>query len=390
MRKFSAHRIYPVSGPPISFGIIETADDGTILNIRNTGGQLQEEAGLEFYSGIIIPGMVNTHCHLEASHLAGLIPQHTGLTGFVSRFGSIRQADPEIIQRAAAEADQRMFRQGISGVGDISNTGITLPVKQKSPIQYHTFLEVFGLDAETEWSGFEQARRLAKLFYDAGLPHSISPHAPYSVGISLWEWLSRENTQTRRISIHHDESPQERELLEHRTGIMAETFKQAGFDLALLPDEATNIFKLLGKYLPDSDWILVHNAITDPMQVRCNRQSGVDWVLCPRSNRYIGNLLPDIGGFAASGGTICLGTDSLASNHNLSVLEEMKTIMEAAPGIAFDTVLQWATLNGARALGMEKNLGTIEKGKKPGLVHIPVFDWTRNRLSEDSKSNRLI
>jgi len=390
MRKFSAHRIYPVSGPPISYGIIETTDDGTILNIRNTGGQPIEEAGLEFYPGIIIPGLVNAHCHLEYSHVAGLIPQHTGIAGFVSAISKIRTSDPEKIREAANYADRKMYQEGVSGAGDISNTGITLSTKQNSRLQYHTFVEVFGLDKANAAIRFEQALQLAKAFSDAGLPHSISPHAPYSVGVDLWELLSRENRLTRRISIHHDESPDERGLLERRTGTMVEDFRQAGFDLTLIPDEAPDIFKLLGKYLPDSDWILVHNTITDPLPAPGSLKSGVFWVLCPRSNLYIENLLPDIEGFAASGLTVCLGTDSLASNLNLSVLDEMKTIVEAAPGIAFDTVLRWATLNGARALGMEKNLGTIEKGKNPGLVNIPVFDWKNDRLSADSKSNRLI
>jgi len=390
MRKFSAHRIYPVSGPPISYGIIETADDGTILNIRNTGGQPAEEAGLEFYPGIIIPGLVNTHCHLELSHLAGLIPQHTGISGFVSAVSKIRESDPEKIRQAAKEADRRMYLEGISGAGDISNTGITLSIKQNSRIQYHTFVEVFGLDKGTAGVRFEQALHLAKTFDDVGLPHSISPHAPYSVGVDLWELLSCENRLTRRISIHHDESPDERELVEHRAGIMAENFQQAGFDLTRIPDEASDIFKLLGKYLPDSDWILVHNTITGPLPSTDGFKTGVYWVLCPRSNRYIENLLPDIERFAASGLTVCLGTDSLASNNNLSMLDEMKTIMEAAPDIAFDTVLRWTTINGACALGMEKKLGSIEKGKNPGLVNIPVFDWKNDRPSAVSKPNRLI
>ncbi|MCX6225732.1 MAG: amidohydrolase family protein [Bacteroidia bacterium] len=390
MRKFSAHRIYPVSGPPISYGIIETADDGTILNIRSTGGQPVEEAGLEFFSGIIIPGLVNAHCHLEFSHLAGLIPQHTGIAGFVSAIGKIRESDPEKIQMAATEADRKMFREGISAVGDVSNTGITLPVKKISRIRYHTFIEVFGLNPETAVVRFDQALQLAKSFHDASLPHSITPHAPYSVGVDLWELLTREKRLTGRISIHHDESPDERELLDHRTGVMADLFGQAGFDLTRIPLEAPDIFKLLGRYLPYATWILVHNTVTDLFQANSCPKDAVYWVLCPRSNQYIENLLPDIERFAASGLTVCLGTDSLASNWNLSVLDEMKTIMEATPGISFDTVLQWATLNGACALGMEQYLGTIEKGKNPGLVNIPVFDWNNNRLSADSKSYRLI
>jgi aminodeoxyfutalosine deaminase len=389
MRKFSAHRIYPVSGPPIPFGIIETTADGTILNIRNPGGPV-EEAGLEFHSGIIVPGFVNAHCHLELSHLGGLIPQHSGISGFVSELGKIRVSDTEIIRKAARKADRDMYLEGISGAGDISNTGITLSIKQKSHIRYHTFIEVFGLDKEISTIRFEQASQLIKSFNEAGLPHSMSPHAPYSVGIELWNLLSGENTPTRRISIHHDESPQEREFLENRTGVLADDFRKAGLDLTRLPEEAPHIFELLGKYLPGSEWLLVHNTMTEALPEPGYPKPGIYWVLCPRSNRYIENLLPDFEQFATSGLCICLGTDSLASNLSLSILEEMKVIMEAVPGISFDTVLKWATSNGANALGMENNLGTIENGKSPGLVNIPVFDWNNDSLSADSKPLRLI
>lgn len=389
MRKFSAHRIYPVCGPPVNFGIIETTDEGTILNIREAGGPI-EESGLEFYSGIIIPGLVNAHCHLELSHLAGKIPMHTGITQFVSEISGIRDAGDATIREAAERADRMMYREGISGAGDISNTGITLGIKQNSPIRYHTFLELFGLNKDIGAIRFNLARELSELFNKGGQSCTLSPHAPYSLGTGMWEMVSAAEGITGRISMHHDESRQEREMLLHRSGIMADEFTRSGFDLSQLPEEAHDVFRLLGKYLPGSEWLLVHNTITDPVFAAQGGNEGIYWVLCPRSNRYIENQLPDLEGFARSGLTICLGTDSLASNHSLSVLEEMKTIREAAPGISFDTVLRWATINGATALGMENNLGTLEPGKTPGLVNIPVFDWGNNRLHPDSRSSRLI
>ncbi|MFA6126647.1 MAG: amidohydrolase family protein [Bacteroidales bacterium] len=390
MRKFSAHRIYPVNSPPISFGIVETSDDGTILNIRDTGRKPVEEAGLEFYSGIITPGFVNAHVHLELSHLKGLIPEQTGISGFVSAVSKIRPADSEKIRRSAIQADRIMYRNGISGAGDISNTDTSLKIKQCSQIRYHTFIEVFGLNSGVAAERFSQALKIQKLFNEAGLSCTLSPHAPYSVGTDLWELLARQNSESRRITIHHDESPAERDLLEDRRGEMADSFTAAGFDLTRIPDEAGHFYALLGKYLPDPDWILVHNTMTDPLKVPYPSKPGIYWVLCPRSNQYIENRLPDINAFAASGLTICLGTDSLASNHSLSVLDEMKSVQAAVSGISFETLLQWGTINGARALGMEKILGTIETGKKPGLVHIPVFDWTHECLTENSQPNRLI
>ena len=145
MRKFSAHLVFPVSGPPVPFGIVETADDGTILRIRETGGRPVEESGLAFYSGILVPGFVNAHCHLELSHLENRIPPGNGLHGFVQSVTSGRNVPTERILAAAANADRRMYDAGISAVGDISNTDLTVTVKRKSRIHYHTFVEVFGL-----------------------------------------------------------------------------------------------------------------------------------------------------------------------------------------------------------------------------------------------------
>ncbi len=390
MRKFSAHRIYPVNGPAISYGIVEAADDGTILAVRDTGGKPIEEAGLEFYPGIIIPGMVNAHCHLEVSHLRGLIPEGTGISGFVSKLNAIRHSSEDEILHAAADADRAMYDQGIAAVGDISNVGLTLDVKRNSKLKYHTFIEIFGFDAAMCATRFKHGLQVATAFEEAGLAYSLSPHAPYSVGEVIWDLLARETSLTGRISMHHDESHEERELLDQGTGRLAESFNRSGFDISSLPAEASDVFRLLGKYLPESEWILVHNTVMKKIPSSYHIKPGVYWVLCPRSNRYIENLLPDIKAFADSGLTVCLGTDSLASNHSLSVIEEMKTIFEAAPGLAFDTVLGWATINGARALGLDNELGTIAKGKKPGLVNIPVFDWTLNRLGKTSQPVRLI
>jgi cytosine/adenosine deaminase-related metal-dependent hydrolase len=312
------------------------------------------------------------------------------MAGFVTAIRKSRTSGMETVLRAIGEADRIMYKEGISGAGDISNNGDTLPAKQNSKIHYHTFIEIFGLDKQETAQRFEEALRLAASFRNAGQALSLTPHAPYSVSEDLWELLSREKGLTGRISIHHDESRQERELLEKGTGMLAEVFLGLGFDLKRLPYGADSISALLSRYLPGSECLLVHNTMTDPQLAAAGDQSGRYWVLCPRSNRYIENALPDVEGFAHSGLTLCLGTDSLASNERLSILDEMKEIQGAAPAIRFETVLQWATLNGARALGMDKILGTIEKGKNPGLVNIRVFDFEHERLLPESKSARLI
>jgi len=381
MRKFSAHRIHPVGQPPIPFGIIETEDDGTILRIRDTGGKPVEEAGLEFYNGMIVPGFVNAHCHLELSHLRGQIPEGTGMTGFVRRVMAIRNSDPEAVQAAIRKADQEMVHEGIVAVGDISNGSDTALQKSISRLRYHTFIELFTLDPSAAHTLFSQALLSPSSFQ---LP-TLSPHAPYSVGRTLWELLESRPDLTSCISIHHSESREERDLLETRTGPLADYFRQSGFDLTQIPPEAGEIFRLLHRYLPHSRILLVHNLEYSP-----DNQNQIYYVLCPDSNRYIHNKLPDFAGFAKLKGAVCLGTDSLASNHRLSILEEMKTVLCHAPEIGFDEVLEWATINGARALGFEREIGTIEPGKKPGLVNISQMDLRNGTIKAESRAKRLI
>ncbi|MFH0760819.1 MAG: amidohydrolase family protein [Bacteroidota bacterium] len=389
MRKFSAHRICPVTSPPIPFGIIETDDKGTILAVRETGGQPVEEAGLEFYNGMIVPGFINAHCHLELSHLKGQIPANTGLAGFLSRIRENRSGTPEEILRAAREADNMMFSGGISAAGDICNTTDTAGIKNTSPIRYHSFIEIFGLDPSTASSRFHQAL----LYTSSFLLSTLTPHSPYSVSRTLWELFREHPELTRRISIHHAESEEERELLEKGTGPLADDFRHTGLDISQLPANAKEIFSLLNTYLPDSQVLLVHNLNFNPdlrHSSLITRHLSLFYILCPNSNLYIHNRLPDFKRFAGSGEIVCLGTDSLASNRNLSIPEEMKTVQEAAPEIPFEVILRWATLNGAIALGMDDELGTLEPGKRPGLVNISPFDYNAGKLKPESRARRLI
>lgn len=400
MRKFSAHLVYPVSGPPVAFGIIETEDDGTVIQVRDTGGRPVEESGLSFYSGILVPGFVNAHCHLELSHLEKRIASGLGLTAFVQSVTAGRNIPDDQIQAASRNADRRMYNEGISAVGDISNNSLTVSIKEKSSIRYHTFVEVFGLVPEVAEKRFTEARLTAEAFIQAGLPASLTPHAPYSVSRYLWDRISRENGLNSRISIHHDESPEERELLESRSGKLAGSFLKAGFDLDQLPPDATNIQSLITQYLPNSVCLLVHNTLTPPSTLNLisssfpsaisPQPSAFYFVLCPRSNQYIEKRLPAIANFIPHSSQVCLGTDSLASNRTLSILEEMKTVMDHETAATFDLVLRWATLNGARALGMEDSVGSLDPGKKPGIVHISGFNWKEKRLLPGSRSIRLI
>ena len=348
-------------------------DDGCIVDMIDTGGKLEEREKLEFYNGILVPGFVNAHCHLELSHLHGVMEQNSGLSEFVLSIGKIRRANNETILAAAKEADSEMWRNGIVAVGDISNNACTFPVKRDSPMWYRTFVEVFGLDNSRSEEIFTAAKQVEQEYRHAGMPASIVPHAVYSVSEVLWEVLcqSYKSSPPQVISMHHQESSEELEAkLESQNPKLTSCLQEASLCL------------------------LVHNTFStkDDLTKYISHLRRFYFVLCPKSNLFIQNRLPDLLLFSMQElrQNVCLGTDSLASNTCLSVLEEMKIIQQHAPEIPLEMLVQWATLNGAKALVFDHLLGSLEKGKVPGINLITHIDLENKRLTAESEVKMLV
>ena len=140
---------------------------------------------VEFYDGIISPGFINCHCHLELSHLKGKIPKHTGLIDFLLKIVEQRFVDDETIQNAIQQAEAEMIQNGIVAVGDICNTNHTLEQKRKGKIHYQNFLEVSGFPKSIANQRFEQIKKNYDEFSIHLNQNSIVPHAPYSVSTDL-------------------------------------------------------------------------------------------------------------------------------------------------------------------------------------------------------------
>jgi len=390
MRLLSAHYIFPVSSPPLRNGIVCMDDDGCIIDVIDTGGKLGECEKLEFYNGILVPGFVNAHCHLELSHLRGCIAPHGGLPGFISSIGKIRRTNVENVIAAAKAADEEMNGNGIVAAGDISNVADTLSIKCNSRIRYHTFVELFGLDDHHSEKIFAMAGRLKQEYDNAGLSASIVPHANYSISRTLWKILNQsyQSSPPQVISIHHQESSEEMNIYLYGKGELAAALRKNGLladEHVLSPDVLPQMMTCLRK---TSRCLLVHNTFTtkDDLTKYQSHPRQFYFVLCPGSNLFIQNCLPDLRLFSSEKlcQNICFGTDSLASNTKLSILEEMKIIQQHAPDIPLDMLLQWASLNGARALGVEHWCGSFEKGKTPGVNLITGIDFTRMQLTCES------
>ena len=381
MRKISADHIFTIASDPIKNGVIVIDDDGTILNILSGDQELKnkiQDSEIEFFEGIICPGFINTHCHLELSHLRSQITEGTGITGFIKEIVAKRACfSDEQIQDAIAAAEAEMIKNGIVAVGDISNNNSTFKQKSYGNLLYHTFIEVFDLTPDKAEEVFYKALSLQKEF--SQISHltshiSIVPHTPYTVSGKLLELINGNTLQFNNIvSIHNQESQAESELFISKTGPLVETFKKMGVDTDLIPQTGLNSLRSTLPLLNFSKLLLVHNTFTSQedikfakSQISNLKSQDLFWCTCPNANLYIESKLPDYNYFIDENVQVTIGTDSLGSNWSLSVLDELKTIARQHPEIPLQTLLLWATKNGAAFLGF-KQLGTIEKGKKPGL-----------------------
>lgn len=351
--------------------VLALDEQGTVLDILNRADAGED---VQFLDGILCPGFVNTHCHLELSHMQGVIPEKTGLPTFLTTVMTQRgtfAVDPTTAMEAAAAA---MWQEGIVAVGDICNTATTLPLKQNSQIHYHSFIECMGFIPPAAPQRLAQSQEVYQQFQAQNGPlHSSSlvPHAPYSVSAALFELLAGlvDNTP---LSIHNQECAAENELYRHKTGAFLDFYQRFGMDISGFTAPQTSSLQACLPYLANSPLLLVHNTFSDAadIQAALQRALPVYWCLCPLANLYIEGRLPDIMLLRRMGATLTLGTDSLASNHQLSIWAEIQAIQAQFPEIPLAELLQWATLNGARALGIEGRYGSFEKGKQPGVVVI--------------------
>lgn len=359
--------------------VLILSGEGTVLDIvqEDLAGDAVQEV-----DGILSPGFVNTHCHLELSHMKGVIGEGTGLPAFLTQVMEKRgQQDVSGQQAAMTAAGEAMWQSGIVAVGDICNGTATLEQKKGAPIYYHSFVETMGFVPAAAQSRLDYSLQVLEQFRslnDAMHACSIVPHAPYSVSKALFALLSvlPDNTP---VSIHNQETAAENQLYKDKTGAFLDFYQHFGMDAtAFVPTGGTSLPAWLPyfKHLPV---LLVHNTFSTKEDVAFTKAQAPNayWCLCPQANLYIENRLPDIQLLRSEGCTITLGTDSLASNHQLSVFEEIQAIRTQYPDIPLVELLQWATLNGAKALGVADRFGSFEKGKQPGVVLITDKDSRR-------------
>lgn len=387
-QKYQADQVF--TGTQLLDGrpVLVVREDGTIEGIIT-----KEDAGedIQQLKGLLSPGFVNAHCHLELSHLKNVIPPHTGLQEFVKQIVSLRKVEEHVIADAIEKAEDEMFQNGIVAVGDICNTLDTLEQKIKHRIAYYSFVELYDLDPTRAHDKIIAGINIQNTFQENCIRASLVPHAPYSVSFNLWKLLT-EHFESHTITMHNQETKDENDFFETKTGSFLGMYERTKVSLDFFePTGLTSVRSVLPYFKKAFRSILVHNSFTsvEDIQTVQKEMPNSFWCICANANQYIEQTMPPIELLRSQKANIVMGTDSYASNWSLNMLDEIKTIQQHLPQIPLDELLGWATLNGAKALQMDKGIGSFEKGKKPGIVLIEGLS-NENKVIEGTSSRRIV
>ncbi len=368
MRFITADKIFTINSLPLAKTVIVIDDSGAITDLvdENT----IDASKTERFEGFICPGFVNTHCHLELSYMKNKIESESGLHNFIKEVENLKKPGDEEVLQAIKDADAEMSKNGIVAVGDICNTANTFAYKTKSKLYYYNFLEIYAFDETRADAAFERGLKLQSEL-KSGQKSSITPHAPYSASEKLLKLISDYADKNGAIlTIHNQETADEDLFFREKKGNILERLKHFNIPTDNWKPTGKSSLQSTLPHLPkENKLLLVHNTFTSQEDVLFanNYNKNIFWCFCPNANLYIENKLPDINLFLQNNCTITLGTDSYASNWSLSIWDEIKAIQKHFPKIELQEILKWSTLNGAKFLGIENTLGSIEKNKKPGL-----------------------
>jgi aminodeoxyfutalosine deaminase len=380
VRVVSARWVVPIERPPIADGAIALADDGAVLAV---GGRAELRAEFphaveERAQGVVLPGLVNAHCHLELS-LHVPVAGGQGLFAWAAALMQARAGDlPEDIHAAATGAAAAARICGTAAIGDVGNSLAAVDGIGRAGLAGVVFHELVGSrEAATGDALADAARERAEVpDWPKGLGYVPAPHAPYSAGPELLGRIFAAAAATgRATSIHLAEGEDEVALLRDGSGRWPAFLAGIGVDPATRVPGKSPVAYLasLGAFETPTPPLLVHMVHAGADDRRIAREAGAPVVLCARSNLHIGGRLPDVDAFVAEGLSLAIGTDSPASVPDLSLWAEIATLAAHFPTVPAARWLDAATRGGARALGLRR-FGALTPGARPGVLDVPVDD----------------
>ncbi len=384
MVRYHADWVVPVSGPPIRDGWVAVEHD-RVVAVGGVGGHrpLQtrgEVVERDLGAVAILPGLVNAHTHLELSYLRGEVPPCSSFIAWIRHVVGRRRAHQNPasppIMAAVEAAIQEAVACGTALVGDITNTLVTAGPLAGSVLGGVVFYEIIRFNGRDAEAFVEQAAtQIDTLPVSETIKVGLAAHAPYSVGPLVFRAI-RQHLDRRPAgptSVHLSESAEEVEFIRDGTGPWRGFLEEIGvWDESWLAPGVSPV-----RYLDEHGFLSPRLLVVHGVQMTADdlarvTRSGATLVTCPRSNRCTGAGDPPVADFYASGARVAVGTDSLASTPDLNVFAELAALRALAPAVPASTLLESATLQGARALGFDANFGTIEPGKCARLLAVDV------------------
>jgi cytosine/adenosine deaminase-related metal-dependent hydrolase len=383
MTRLGASWVVPIGQPPIRDGWV-AIDGGRIRAVGQGNGADARALGPLRHLGqvALLPGLVNAHTHLELSWLRNRVPPAHAFTSWVkqlivARGGRVERVDDPAVLAAAATAAREAIETGTAALGDISNSLASVRVIAETGLQGLVFHELLGFK-ETSAAPIERTakeRDQAAAAGGARVRVSLAPHAPYSVSPELFKAVREAVSASAepRTSVHLGESPEEMELLAAGTGEWATMLRWIGaWRDDWVPPGTGPVEYLDSLGVIDAGTLAVHGVQLSDDSLARLRARGATLVTCPRSNQWVGVGAPPVERFYRSGVAVAVGTDSLASVDDLNLFEELKTMRWLAPGVPARRFLESATIVGARALGLDDELGSLTPGKRAEVVQVDL------------------
>jgi 5-methylthioadenosine/S-adenosylhomocysteine deaminase len=380
MKVLAAAWVCSISHPPIRDGWV-AIECGRIGGVGAPGEE--PEAPRHHLGNVaVMPGLVNAHTHLELSWLRGRVPPAASFVDwikqlFVTRGGRVERPEDRKVTDAARRAAVEMRQFGTSAVGDISNSLASVEPIHASGMRGLVFHELLGFNLPHGQSVIDTRprRAMAARLGDGIVRVSVAPHAPYSVSPEMFRAIREEvdSSPVPITSVHVGESESEVDFLRDGSGPWPGILRWVGSTRddwsppGIGPVEYLDSLGML-----DARTLVVHGVQLEQPALERLASIGCTLVTCPRSNQWVGAGAPPIARFYAAGVKVAVGTDSLASVEDLNLFAELKTMRWLAPDVPARELLASATRNGAEALGLSDDLGTIEVGKRAELIAVAL------------------
>jgi len=372
-----ARLVVPISQPIIEDGAVVVADD-VILDVgpfKLLRRQWLEASAQDHDETALLPALVNAHVHLDLSGLSGQVQRQGSMAEWIRRVLAIKErVDKDHMDRARSQAQNSLNAFGTGIVGDINSSG-NVPASNGTVIT-RTFIEIFGLGTESLEDALGGLPPTVQEMLADGQPSvSLAVHAPYTTSAALIRQIKEWGTaRSKVISVHAAESEEEVLFLRTGRGPLRDILEERGHEPANWEVPGCGSVTYLDRLgLLDPHTLCVHVVKVSKEEVDLLKHSGAGVCLCPRSNLFIGNGLPPVNRLLEAQISCALGTDSLASNTDLNLFEEMRVLMERC-SISPDVVLAMATLHGSRNLGLGSTYGSLEKGKKWLAIRVAATD----------------